>query len=74
MYPIDKIALIITVTTAVILLSVTLSPMVTGRPISEDKARIVGNLVSSFIAILSMYVGSRLKPRGEDPAEVPTQS
>ncbi len=65
MKPIDKIALIITATTAAILLLITVGPLVTGKVLSEDKAHIVGNLISSFIAILSMYVGAQMKAAGD---------
>lgn len=69
MRTIDKIALIITATTAAILLMITIGPLVTGKPLSEEKAGIVGNLISSFIAILSMYVGSQMKVGAEPDSE-----
>jgi hypothetical protein len=66
MKPIDAIALIIASTTAVILVLAVASPLLTGVPMSEDKARIVAGLISSFLAILSMYAGSRMKPGDGD--------
>jgi hypothetical protein len=64
--PLDKIALIIAATAAIILVMISLGPMVTGVPLTDAKAQIVGNLISSFIAILSMYVGAQLKARADE--------
>ena len=73
MKPLDKIALIITVTTAAILLLTVVSPLLTGRAITDTKARMIAGLISSFVAILSMYVGAQLKARSEDARSDDTQ-
>lgn len=59
----DRIALIITITVAIILLTVTISPMITGRPLTQEKAELLAELVGAFIVILGMFVGARLKDR-----------
>jgi hypothetical protein len=69
MKPIDVVALIIATTTSLILMLAVASPLVTGVPMSESKARIVAGLVSSFVAILSMYAGSRLQPPDKPPPD-----
>lgn len=62
MKPIDAIALIITLTVSTILVVATLSPLFTGTPLSEARARLVVGVLTTFLAILGTYVGSRMKP------------
>jgi len=57
----DKIALVVTVTVSIILLVIIVSPVFTGRTLSNEKAQMVSGLISSFIAIIGMYVGAKLK-------------
>jgi multisubunit Na+/H+ antiporter MnhF subunit len=65
MSTIDKIALIVTVTISFILVTIVLGPFITGRVLSDDKAQIIGNLISAFMAIIGMYVGAKLKAGGD---------
>ena len=61
MKTVDIIALIATVTVSVILLATVLGTALKGEPLSDAKAEIVGRLVASFMAIISLYVGSKIK-------------
>ncbi len=71
MKTIDVIALIVTATTALILLVAVVSPLITGVPLSDGKASMVAGLVTSFMAILSIYVGAAMKSTNppNDPGE-----
>ena len=61
MKTVDIVAITLTFAVALILISTVLGNAITGRELSEEKAQLVGNLVSSCIAIVSMYVGSKMK-------------
>lgn len=49
-----------TVTIAIILLIVILTAAIRGIPLSEIGTKIVGNMSLAMIAIISLYVGSKL--------------
>jgi len=66
MKPIDIIALILTSSVCLFFMSAVLGPWVTGTPLSTEKAEMVTGLLSACIAIISMYVGSRLKGRDKE--------
>lgn len=66
MKTLDYIAIIVTFTVALILLSTVLGPIITGRALSDEKAQLVSNLISSFIAIIGMYVGAKLRTGNKD--------
>jgi hypothetical protein len=60
MKPIDIIVIILTVSVCLILVSSVMRPLITGASLSSDKAEMVAALVYACIAIISMYVGSKL--------------
>ena len=64
--PVDIIAIIATLSVSFILVATVVGTIVRGEPLTDEKAKIVGTLVSSFIAIVSMYVGSRIKGGSDD--------
>ena len=61
MNTLDKIAVMVTATICIILLVIIVSPVFTGRVLSNEKAQMVSGLISSSIAIIGMYVGAKLK-------------
>ena len=60
MKPVDKVVIILTVTIAVILLVVIVGATVRGEPLTETGSKIIGNMSLAMIAIISLYVGSKL--------------
>jgi hypothetical protein len=63
MKPVDKIVFLVAATISAMFVVIMITPLVTDRPLSSDKAQIVGNLISSLIAILSLYVGAKLSKK-----------
>ncbi len=53
----DRTVLILTVTIAIVVVTATMSPLITGQPLSDAKADMLSNLVSSLIAIVSFSLG-----------------
>ena len=60
----DKVVLIITVTVCLVVLLAMVGPMITGTPASSEGRDILGNLVSSLIAIVSFSIGRDAKKEG----------
>ena len=65
MKPVDYVILILTVPVAVLILVATISPLFTGRAISDSKAQLLGGIVESVIAIVLVYVGFKLRSANE---------
>jgi len=60
MKPVDLIALILTSTLAVILISIVLTSLITGEKMSEPGLDIMGKLIMALVALISLYLGSKL--------------
>ena len=60
MEPVDKIVIILTATIALILLVVIVGATIRGEPLTETGSKIIGNMSLAMIAIISLYVGSKL--------------
>lgn len=58
---IDIIVLIITIVVALILLIAMVKPLITGEELSTDSYKLIAGLMGSLIAIVSMYVGSKIQ-------------
>ena len=65
MKTLDYIALIVTSSISFMLLFIVISPVLTGRILSESKAQLVSSLIAGFMTIVGMYVGAKLKGGGE---------
>ena len=64
MKPLNYIMLILTFIIMVIMISIVISPFIIDNySMSEGKAKMFANLISSIIAIISMYVGSKLNSK-----------
>ena len=63
MKTLDYIALIVTCTVSLILLFIVVSPAITGNTLSDSKAQLVHNLISSYMTLAAMYVGAKLKSK-----------
>ena len=61
--PIDIVAMLLTVTLCFILSLSAMSPLITGNPLSDTKAKMLVGLVSSVVSIVSMYIGATLQKR-----------
>ncbi len=59
--PSDIIVLILAGTVAFLLISSVLASVITGDKITEAGLKIVGDMNMAIIAIISMYIGSKLK-------------
>lgn len=60
MDPVDKIVIILTTTIALILLIVIVGATIRGEPLTDTGSKIIGNMSLAMIAIISLYVGSKL--------------
>ena len=56
---VEIIMIMITVTVCFILISASIAPVITGKPLSETKAKMLVGMVGSLIAIISMHIGRR---------------
>ena len=56
---VEIIMIMITGTVCFILISASIAPLVTGRQLSEVKAKMLVGMVGSLIAIISMHIGRR---------------
>lgn len=61
MKTLDYIALIVTSSISFMLLFIVISPVLTGRVLSENKAQLVSSLIAGFMTIVGMYIGAKLK-------------
>ena len=61
MKPVDKIVLILTASIAFILVVSITAAVIRGEPLSEAGIKIVEKITLPMVAIISMYVGSKIK-------------
>lgn len=59
--PIDIVAIIIVGTISFILITVILSSVITGVKLSDAGVKIVGDMNMALIALLALWMGSKLK-------------
>lgn len=55
------VILMLTGTVCAILIMVAISPLITGKALSETKAKMMVGIVGSMISIISMYVGAKIQ-------------
>jgi len=55
------VILMLTGTVCAILFMVAISPLITGKALSETKAKMMVGIVGSMISIISMYVGAKIQ-------------
>lgn len=63
---VDVIAVIIAGTLGLSFVITTAVPIILGVPISDARSRSLGTLASSFVAVLAVYVGAKVKWPGDD--------
>jgi len=56
---VEKIILMITGTVCLILILSSVGPLITGRALTETKAKMLVGVIGSLVAIISMYIGRR---------------
>ena len=61
MKPVDIIVLVIVICVCFVVLVPGINSMVSQTQLSEEKAALISGLVTSMIAIVSIYVGSKLR-------------
>ena len=61
MKTVDWIAIIITGTIALVIIIIVLGSVITGNKMSPDGIKILGDLLIALVAIISMYVGSKIR-------------
>lgn len=59
--PHDIIILILTVTISILLMIVIIKPFITNNVMQPDSAKLLSAIITSIIAIISIYVGSKIK-------------
>ena len=59
MTAVEKIILMITATVCLILIVSSIGPLITGKSLTETKAKMLVGVVGSLVAIISMYIGRR---------------
>ena len=58
--------LIMTVTVCAIMGAVILRSYVTGQPLPTEQARLVAAIITTMLAVITLYVGNKIKHRDED--------
>ena len=61
MKSVDIIVLILTICVCMVVIGPAINTAITGESISADKAKIMSGLIVSIIAIISIYVGAKLR-------------
>ena len=59
MKSVEKLLFMITVTVCLILILAAITPLITGKPLTDTKAKMLVGVVGSLVAIISMYIGRR---------------
>jgi len=59
MREVNRLVFIITVTICLVVLLASVSPLITGRPLNDNKSKMLVGIVASLVAIVSMYIGRR---------------
>ena len=59
--PVDIVAVILAASIGVALLITVIVPLIIGEPITDARARFVASVANTMIAVLSVYVGAKLK-------------
>ena len=60
MKPVDLVILILTSTIAIILVSIVFVSLVTGEKMSEQGVKIIGDIMIALVALIGLYLGSKL--------------
>ena len=60
MEPVDQVILILTFTIAVLLVTVIIGATIRGETLTPTGSKIIGNMTMAMIAIISLYVGSKI--------------
>jgi len=63
--PVDVIVGLLAVTVCAMLGAACVAPLMSGQPLSDERAKVVAAVVTSALSIVSMYVGAAIQ-RGRD--------
>jgi len=59
MKSVEKLLIMITATVCLILILSAVAPLITGKPLTDTKAKMLVGVIGSLVAIISMYIGRR---------------
>lgn len=57
----NLVMLMLTGTVCAVVFLVSVAPFITGKELSETKAKMMAGIVGSMISIVSMYVGAKIQ-------------
>lgn len=63
--PVDVIVLVLGSLAGLSLLITVIVPVILGEPISDSRAEMLSSVAMSIIAVVSVYVGARIKERSD---------
>jgi hypothetical protein len=63
MKPVDWVVMFIALCVGIVVVMPLFSYVIAGEHMSEEGDKLIGGLVASMIAIISIYVGARLKDK-----------
>ena len=63
MEPVDQVILILTVTIAILLITVIIGATIRGEHLTPTGSKIIGNMTLAMIAIISLYVGNKMNKK-----------
>ena len=66
MKPVDWVVLSMAVTVCAVVFIQPLKYIVFGESISPETAKLVAGIITSMLAVISMYVGSKIRHRNDD--------
>jgi hypothetical protein len=58
--PADLIIIIVTISVCLALLLAMLKPLITGEPLSVEKAEMVKIIILTLVALVSVYIGKKV--------------
>ena len=64
--PVDWIVLILALAIASGILVTVISPFVLGEPITEARSKILSTIITAIVAVVSVYVGNRIRAGSDD--------
>jgi len=66
MRPVDLIAVSIIITVCLLVLMVKFSAMWSGNTLNSDELDVIGHVVITMLAIVSLYVGHKIRTKDDD--------
>jgi len=61
--PVDIIVFFLAVVIGLMLVGSVVKPLITGQQLTETAAKQIGGIIAAVVAIISIYVGSKLRDK-----------